>query len=169
MKKTFTIFSLVLFFSAITINASAQKSQVTVFDGEMTWSSFLYANVMVASDAKGNPALWGVILQTIIGNSSRSLSISFMVNQEGTYSAVFNGSTEKWSNPAIANVRLNVDYDGVPYPTWIGQSATLTIQKYNKRKKRIDATLNAILLKEGSNQTRTIQVVMKNLDVSGKK
>ena len=38
MKKTFSFFSLVLFFSAITINASAQKSQVTVFDGK-TWGA----------------------------------------------------------------------------------------------------------------------------------
>ena len=168
MKKTFSFFSLVLFFSAITINASAQKSQVTVFDGEMTWSSFLYANVMVANDAKGNPALWGPIFQTQIGNSLRSVSFSVLTCEPGVYSATFNAATQKWSSPVIGSVILNVDYDGKAYPTWRGQSATVTIHKYNKRKKRIDATLNAVVVMDGTNNTRTIQIVMKDLDVSGK-
>ena len=168
MKKTFTIIGLALLLSFITINASAQKNQVTVFDGEMTWSSFSYANVMVANDDKGNPVLWAPILQTQIGNSLRSVSFSVLTCEPGVYSATFNAATQKWSSPVIVNVILNVDYDGELYPTWRGQSATLTIHKYNKKKRRIDATLNAVVVMDGTNKTRTIKIVMEDLDVSGK-
>ena len=168
MKKTLSIFALMFLFSVITINASAQKSQVTVFDGEMYWPSFTFSKVIAVNDTQGNIVLWAAILQTQIGNSSRTVSFSTRACAPGAYSAIYNPSTQQWSNSAIANVVLNVDYDGKAYPTWNGQSATLTINKYNKKKKRIDATLNAVVVMEGTNNTRTIQIVMKDLDVSGK-
>ena len=92
-----------------------------------------------------------------------------MINtcEPGVYSGVYDATSEKWSTDAILFVTLNVDYDGVPYPTWRGQSATITIHSYDKRAKRIDATLEAVMLMDGSTNTRTIRVDMQNMTVVG--
>ena len=169
MKKTFAILGSALLLCAILMTSCFnQKSEITIYDGEIEWPSNTMANVMVGSTPEGVPAAWCPILQTEVGNSFRTLGFSVFTCEEGTYSAVYDPSTQKWSNPIIGSATLNVDYDGVPYPTWRGQSATVTIHRFNKRTKRLDATFEAIVMKEGTTETRNIKVDVKNLDVSGK-
>lgn len=89
-------------------------------------------------------------------------------SEPGTYSGVYDANTEKWSNNAINHVRLTVDYDGQPYPVWNGQSATVTIHKYDKKTKAMSATLEADVVKEGTKETRHIKVKMENLRLVSK-
>lgn len=168
MKKTFALLGSALLLCAFLMTScGGPRAQVTVYDGEIQWPT-MYYNVMVGLSEDGTPALWCPIIQSQVGNSSRTMSFSVMTCEPGTYSGVYDAANEKWSNPAIANVRLNVDYDGVPYPTWYGQSATVTIHRYNKRAKLLDATLEAVVMKEGTTETRSIRVDVRYLNVSGK-
>lgn len=168
MKKTFAIFGSALLLCAFLMTScDNQKAQVTIHDGEIQWPSMFY-NIMVGLSEDGTPGLWCPIIQSQVGNSSRTMSFTVMTCEPGTYSGVYDAATQKWSNPAITNVRLNVDYDGVPYPTWHGQSATVTIHRFNKRTKRIDATLDAVVVKDGTTETRNVKVEVTNLDVSGR-
>ena len=121
----------------------------------------------IGSDA-GEIAIWAPHFMTEIGNSLRGVSFMVMTCEPGIYSGVFNASSETWSTPAIQFITMNLDYDGTPYPTWRGQSATLTIHSYNKRTKRINATLDAVMRMDGSSNTRNIRVDMQNMNVEGK-
>ena len=64
-------------------------------------------------------------------------------------------------------MRLTVDYDGQPYPEWDGQSATVTIHKYDKKTKAMSATLEADVVKTGTNETRHIKVDLDHLHLVG--
>lgn len=169
MKKTFAVLGSALLLCAILMTSCFnQESKVTVYDGEIEWPSFTNSRVLTGSTPEGVPAAWCPFFQTQVGNSLRTLGFSVFTCEEGTYSALYDPATQKWSNPIIGHATLNVDYDGVPYPTWNGQSATVTIHRFNKRAKRLDATFEAIVVKEGTTETRNIKVDVKNLDVSGK-
>lgn len=169
MKKTFAIIGSALILCALLMTScSKQKAQIVVDDGEIVWPSIMMSNVMLGSTPEGVPTLWGPILQTEVGNTLRSLSFSIFTCEEGTYSAVYDVASQKWSNPVIGNVSLNVDYDGMAYPTWYGRSAIITIHRFDKRAKQLDATFEAVVMKEGTTETRNIRVDVKNLNVSGK-
>lgn len=168
MKKTFSILGSALLLCAILMTScSNQKEQITIYDGEIEWPSNTLVNVMVGSTPDGVPTVWCPILQTQVENSFRTMGFSVFTCEEGTYTSVYDPATQKWSNPIIGSATLNVDYDGIAYPTWRGQSATVTIHRFNKRAKRIDATFEAIVMKDGTTETRNIKVDVKNLNVSG--
>lgn len=168
MKKTFsTLGSALLLCAILMTSCSNQKEQITIYDGEIEWPSFTNSSVMVGSTPEGVPTAWAPFFQTQVDNSLRSLGFSVFTCEPGTYAAVFDTATQKWSNPIIGHATLNVDYDGIPYPTWHGQTATVTIHRFNKKAKRLDATFEAVVLKDGTTETRNIKVDMKNLDVSG--
>ena len=61
---------------------------------------------------------------------------------------------------------MNIDYDGVPYPGWNGRSATITIHSFDKRSNRIDATLEAVMVKKGTTETRNLRVELHNVDLT---
>ena len=167
MKKN-TVFCIAFLLGVLMAASCSSNSQVSVYDGELQWPSIASARITSGTNANGDVGIWAPFLQTEIGNSLRG--ISFMINtcEPGTYSGVYNAATEKWSTPAITYITMNVDYDGAPYPTWRGQSATLTIHSYNKSTKRIDATLDAVMLMDGSSNTRNIRVEMTSMNVIGK-
>lgn len=154
----------ILFFSSCTDG----KSVVSVYDGELEWSTLPYARISTGKNDAGEIAIWAPHFMTEIGNSLRGVSFMVMTCEPGIYSGVFNASSETWSTPAIQFITMNLDYDGTPYPTWRGQSATLTIHSYNKRTKRINATLDAVMRMDGSSNTRNIRVDMQNMNVEGK-
>lgn len=169
MEKTFAILGSTLFCCVLLLTSCFnQKSQMIIYDGEVEWPSNTLVNVMVGSTPEGVPAMWCPILQAQVGNSFRTMGFSVFTCEEGTYSAVYDAASQKWSNPVIGNVSLNVDYDGMAYPTWYGQSATVTIHRFDKKAKRLDATLQAVVMKEGTTETRNIRVDVKNLNVKGK-
>ena len=137
-----------------------------IYGGELQWSSIPYAHIMSAVDDNGD-YFWSPHFQTEIGNSLRGVSFFILTSNPGVYSGVFDARSEKWSTPIISHITMNLDYDGVPYPTWRGQSATVTIHKFDRRSKRIDATIEAVMKMDGSTDTRNIRVEMHNLDVTG--
>lgn len=167
MKKS-TLISIVLLLGVMFVSSCSSKSQITIYDGETVWPSLILARISSGTNANGDVEIWAPFLQTEIGNSLRG--ISFMVNTcvPGTYSGVYDAATEKWTTNAISYITMNVDYDGTPYPTWRGQSATLTIHSYNKRTKRINATLDAVMRMDASSNTRSIRVEMMDMNVIGK-
>jgi len=170
MKKTFALLGSALLLCAFLMTSCSlgQKAQVMIDDGELQWPSIMSSRIMAGHSEDGTQSLWGPFFQTEVGNSLRTLGFSIFTCQPGTYSSVYDSVTQKWSNPLIGHVSLNVDYDGIAYPTWRGQSATLTIHRFNKRAKRLDATFEAVVMKDGTTETRNIKVEMRNLDVSGK-
>ena len=113
-------------------------------------------------------AIWQVVFQTEIGNSYRTVGIIMLTSQPGTYTGVYDESTKKWSNDAISNLRLTVDYNGQPYPEWKGKYATVTINSYNKRTKALSATIDAVVEMEGTSSTRNIKIKMDNLHLVDK-
>lgn len=171
MKKTFAILGsavLLLFAFLMTSCSLGQKAKVVIDDGEIQWPSIKDNRIMTGHSEDGTPAMWGPFFQTEVCNSLRSLGFSVFTCEPGTYSSVYDPATQKWSDPVIGHVSLNVDYDGIAYPTWHGRSAVVTIHRFNKRAKRLDATFEAVVMKEGTTETRNIKVEVTNLDVSGK-
>lgn len=170
MKKTFAFLGSAVFLCAFLMTSCSlgQKAQVMIDDGEIQWPSIVNSNVMVGRSEDGTPALWAPIMQTAVGNSFRTLGFSVFTCEPGTYSSVYDPATQKWSDPVIGSVSLNVDYDGIAYPTWYGRSAVVTIHRFNKRTKRLDATFEAVVVKEGTTESRNIKVEVTNLDVSGR-
>lgn len=169
MKKTFSILGSALLCCALLMTSCFnKKTQITIYDGEIEWPSIMNSRMMTGHSEDGTPAAWAPFFQTEIGNTLRTLGFSVFTCEEGTYSAVYDPATQKWSNPVIGSVTLNVDYDGMAYPTWYGRSATVTIHRLDKKAKRLDATFEAVVMKDGTTETRNIKVNVKNLDVSGK-
>lgn len=164
MKRTFYLLSMALLLSACLFSScsSDKKGTATIFDGETQWTNWGYTFAR-GETSDGDLALWQVSFVTEIGNSYRTLSLTMTNGQPGTYSGVWDANTEKWSNSAISYLRLTVDYDGQPYPEWIGQSATITIYNYDKETKALSATIEAIVAKKGTSDTRNIRVEMDNL------
>ena len=136
MKKSISIFSLALLFGAFLFGSCSfdKKGTATIYDGETQWSNWDY-NFDTGETEEGDLSWWNVYFYTEIGNSFRTLALTMNTSEPGTYSGVYDASSEKWSNNAINHVRLTVDYDGQPYPEWDGQSATVTIHKYDKKTK----------------------------------
>ena len=168
MKKSISIFSLALLFGAFLFGSCSfdKKGTATIYDGETQWSNWAY-NFGTGETEEGDLALWHVYFYTEIGNSFRTLSLTMNTSEPGTYSGVYDANTEKWSNNAINYVRLTVDYDGQKCPEWDGQSATVTIHKYDKKTKAMSATLEADVVKTGTNETRHIKVDMGRLHLVG--
>lgn len=93
-------------------------------------------------------------------------AFSMNTSETGTYSRVYDANTEKWSTDAIGMVKANLDYDGIPYPSGHGKSVTITIQSYDKKSKHVDWTLEAIVVKEDSTDTRNIKMDAHDLDLN---
>lgn len=170
MKQTSIIQKVALILSVVLLSSCISgggKTQVTIYDGELEWPSIANSQVMQAIDENGMPAMWFLFLQTEVGNSLRSLSLSVFTCEPGSYSGLFDAANDKWTNPAIGSIILNVDYDGIPYPTWNGQSAVVTIHRFDKKAKSIDATVEAVVMKEGTTELRNIKVDIKNLVLRG--
>lgn len=144
-----------------------KKGTATIFDGETQWNNWSYTFARGETN-DGDLALWQVVFMTEIGNSYRTVGITMLTSQPGTYTGVFDENTEKWSNNAISYLRLTVDYNGQPYPVWKGKYATVTINKYNKRTKAMSATIDAVVVMEGTSNTRNIKIKMDNLHLVDK-
>lgn len=171
MRKTWSklglsLLSLLLGVFVFTSCSFGKKAQVTIHDGEMQWPDGMFVNGMSATNSDGSIAIWAPFFSVEVGNSLRSLGLSFKTTEPGTYSGVYDPANQKWSNDAFVLVKLNLDYDGIAYPTWWGQSATFTIHSYDKRSKRISATLEAIVVKEGTSESRNIRVDFKDLKIN---
>lgn len=169
MKRTFFLLSMALLLSACLFSScsSEEKGTATIYDGETQWSNWSYTFAR-GETSSGDLGIWQVCFISEIGNSYRTLSLTMTNSQPGTYSGVYDANTEKWSNSAISYLRLTVDYDGQPYPEWIGQSATITIHKYDKETKAMSATIEAIVVKKGTSDTRNVKVEMENLHLVDK-
>ena len=165
MKRTFVFFSVALIGVFLLISCS-EKSKVTIFDGELTWPSILNNECWNATDNDGNVVMWAPHFQTEIGNSLRGVLFNIYTCEPGVYSATYDAKTDKWSTDIIKIVKLTVDYDGKMYPNWNGQSATITIHSYDKETKTIDATLEAIVVMEGSTNSRKIMINMQNYKIA---
>ena len=161
MKKTPVFFSVIFLFCVLF--SSCSSNPYTVDDEEETWQPDVLNETMVATDENGDVAFWSPIIQTIIGNSVRGVSFTIHTCEPGMYSGSFDTENQKWSTDAISYLRMTIDYDGKMYPEWYGKWAVLTIHKYNKSSKKINATLDAILIKTGTTEMRKIKVEMKNL------
>lgn len=168
MRKSALLCAVALLGALLFSSCNTGGSVITVYDGELQWSTLPYARISNATDNDGNVVIWAPHLMTEIGNSLRGVNFMITTCEPGTYSGVYDAASEKWTTSAIQYITLNVDYDGTPYPTWRGQSATLTIQSYNRRTKRINATLDAIVLMDGSSNTRNIRIEMQNMNVEGR-
>lgn len=168
MKKTFAILGSAVLLCAFLMTSCSlgQKSQVMIDDGELQWPDGVFVNGMSVHNSDGSVAIWAPFFCVEVDNSLRSLGLSFNTTEPGTYSGVYDLASQKWSNNAIVLVKLNLDYDGVAYPTWWGQSATFTIHSYDKRSKRISATLDAVVVKEGTSESRNIRVNFKDLKIN---
>lgn len=162
MKKT-SVFLCVTILLCLLVSSCSSNTYTVVNDGEETWQPDVHNETMVATDENGDVAFWSPFLQTIIGNSVRGVSFTIHTCEPGIYSGTFDTENQKWSTDAISYLRMTIDYDGTMYPEWYGQSATLTIHKYNKLSKKINATLEAVVVKSGTTETRNIKVEMKNL------
>lgn len=169
MKKSISFFGLALLLGAFLVSSCSfdKKGTATIYDGETQWSDWAY-KYGTGETNEGDLVLWHVYFYTEIGNSYRTLALTMNTSEPGTYSGTFDANSEKWSNDAINYVRLTVDYDGQPYPEWEGKSATVTIHKYNKETKGMTATLEAVVVKKGTSETRNIKVDMDNLHLVGK-
>ena len=165
MKRTFVFFSVALL-GAFLLSSCSEKSKVTIFDGELTWPSIMRGECWNATDNDGNVVFWAPHFQTEIGNSLRGLMVNIYTCEPGEYSGIYDAKTDKWSTDIIKTVYLTVDYDGKAYPTWKGQSATITIHSYDKKTKTIDATLEAIVVMEGSTNSRKILVDLQNYKIA---
>ena len=164
MKRSIYLLSVALLLSVYLFSScsSDEKGTATIYDGETQWSNWSYTFAR-GETSNGDLALWQVNFVTEIGNSYRTVSVTMKNSLPGTYSGVYDANSKKWSNDAISYVRLTVDYDGRAYPEWNGQSATITIHNYDKKTKAMSATIEAIVVKKGTSDTRNIRVEMDNL------
>lgn len=164
MKKSFSIFSLALILVAFLFGSCSfdKKGIATIYDGESQWSDWT-CQFSIGETDEGDLAAWHVFFQTEIDNSYRTIALIMLTSKPGTYSGVYDEDSEKWSNDAIAFVQLTIDYDGQPYPEWLGKIATATIREYDKRTRELSATLEAEVVKKGSTETRNIKVEMDHL------
>ena len=169
MKKTIAILSAVLLLGTCLLLSCSnkKKAEVMIYDGELQWSSIMSSRIMVGSSPEGIPQIWGPLFQTEIGNSLRTLSFQIFTSEPGVYSGYYDASTGKWSTNIIGFISLAVDYDGTPYPNWYGQSATVTIQSFDKRSKQINATLEAVIVMEGTSNSRNLRVDFHNVVLNG--
>ncbi|MBO7628775.1 MAG: hypothetical protein J6S87_02365 [Bacteroidales bacterium] len=169
MKKSISIFGLALLLGAFLLGSCSfdKKGTATIYDGETQWENWTYT-FATGETPEGDLALWQINFATEIGNSYRTLSLTMYTAEPGTYSGVFDENSGKWSDSAIYWIRLTLDYDGQPYPEWEGKSATVTIHNYDKKTKAMTATLEAVVVKKGTNETRNIKVEMDNLHLVGK-
>ena len=154
--------------SAFLLSSCTTPSVVLINDGELDWETIPYARISSGKNSDGDITLWAPHFMTEIGNSLRGVTFMITTCEPGTCYGEYDASSETWSTPAIQFITMNLDYDGIAYPTWRGQSATLIIHSYNKRTKRINATLYAEMRKDDSSDTRNIQVEMENMTVEGK-
>ena len=168
MKKTISFFGLALLLGARLLGSCSfdKKGTATIHDGETQWNNWAY-KYGTGETNEGDLVLWHVYFYTEIENSYRTLALTMNTAEPGTYSGTFDAESEKWSNNAIDYVRLTVDYDGQPYPEWEGKSATVTIHNYDKKTKAMTATLDADVVKKGTNETRHIKVDMDHLHLIG--
>ena len=169
MKRTIAILSSALLWGALlfTSCSSEKKTEVTIYDGETQWPSIMDSHIMVGKTEAGKVEIWAPSFMTEIGNSLRGVTIMIKTSEPGVYSGTYDFTNEKWSNDAIGVLTMTVDYDGQPYPRWYASSATVIIHDYDDDAKLISATIEAIMVMEGSTNTRNIKVEMKNLNVSG--
>ena len=165
MKRTFVLLSVALL-GAISLSSCSEKGKVTVFDGELTWPSIKTNECWNGTDNDGNIVMWAPSFYTEVGNSLRGVVFSIWTCEPGVYSGIYDTKTEKWSTDMIKTVYMTVDYDGKAYPKWNGQSATITIHSYDKKTKTINATLEAIVVMEGSTNSRKILVDMQNIKIA---
>lgn len=170
MKRTISVLSVALFLGALLITSCSseeKKGTATIYDGEIQWSNWSYTFVRGETN-DGDLAMWQISFATEIGNSYRTISLTMNTSELGTYSCVYDANSEKWSSNAVSYLRLTVDYDGQPYPEWNGQSATITIHNYDKETKAMSATIEAIVVKKGTSDTRNVKVEMENLHLIDK-
>lgn len=164
MKKLNLLLCLALLFGAFLFSScsSDKKGSVTIYDGKSQWSDWTCQSAFGETE-EGDLALWHVFFQTEIDNSYRTIALTMLTSKPGTYSGVYDENSEKWSNDAIAFVQLTIDYDGQPYPEWLGKTATVTIREYDKKTRELSATLEAEVVKKGTSETRNIKVEMDHL------
>ena len=164
MKHTFSILGSALLLCAILMTScsSDKKGSAIIYDGKSQWSDWTCQSAFGETE-EGDLALWHVFFQTEIDNSYRTIALTMLTSKPGTYSGVYDENSEKWSNDAIAFVQLTIDYDGQPYPEWLGKTATVTIREYDKKTRELSATLEAEVVKKGTTETRNIKVEMDHL------
>ena len=139
-------------------------AQVIINDGEMEWTTFTSAIGMTGIPKDGSSdGFWMCQFFTETENSLRSVAFNINSTEPGVYSGTYDDTTEEWSSPAIKFLTMTIDYDGVPYPKWYGQSATVNILEFDRDAKMLSATINAIVKKEGSSETRNISINISNL------
>lgn len=171
MKRIIAFLSTAFLWGALlfTSCSSEMKTEVTIYDGETEWPSIMDTHIMVGNTEAGKVDIWAPSFMTEIGNSLRGVTIMIKTSEPGVYTGTYDFTNEKWSNDAIGVLTMTVDYDGQAYPRWYASSATVTIYDYDDDAKLITATIEAIMVEEGTTNTRNIKVEMKNLDVSGQK
>ena len=165
MKRTIFISCVALFLGALLMTScfsEEKKGTATIYDGEIQWSNWSYTFAR-GETSEGDLALWQVSFVTEIGNSYRTFSLTMNKSEPGTYSCVYDENSETWSSNSVSYLRLTVDYDGQPYPEWNGQLATITIHNYDKKTKAMSASIEAIVVKKGTSDTRNVKVEMENL------
>ena len=169
MKKTINLLGAALLLCVFIFSSCSfgKKGTAYIYDGETQWENWSY-NFMTGSTPEGDLALWGISFETTIGNSYRTISFMHMGSEPGTYTGTFDRASDKWSGDAVSHLYLTVDYDDQLYPKWLGQSAIVTIHNYDKKTRAMSATIEAVVCKEGTNETRNIKIVMDNLHLVSK-
>ena len=164
MKKSKLLLCIAFLLGAFLLSScsSDNKGAATVYDGKSQWSDWTCQSAFGETE-EGDLALWHVFFQTEIDNSYRTITLTMLTSNPGTYSGVYDENSEKWSNDAIGFVRLTIDYDGQTSPEWLGKTATLTIHEYDKKTRELSATLEAEVVKKGTTETRNIKVEMDHL------
>jgi hypothetical protein len=125
------------------------------------------AQLASGTNEAGDVVIWGPMFQTEIDNSLRGIQFLFNTTEPGTYSGIYDAAKEKWSNSAISVVTMTIDYDGQPYPRWYGHTANLTIHNFDKKTNIIDATIEALMVMEGTSNSHNIKVDFRNYKVKG--
>lgn len=90
MKKSNLLLCLALLGGAFLLSScsSDNKGAATVYDGKSQWSNYTCQSA-IGETEEGDLALWHVFFSTEIDNSYRTITLTMLTSNPGTYSGVY--------------------------------------------------------------------------------
>ena len=169
MKQLQTItYAAILLCAVLLTSCILKKGQVTIHDSEMEWPYIekIHQESNILSD--GHVMMWTFLGETQIGSLKKIIETDIYTCEPGEYSGTYDFSTKKWTSPFIGTLTLHL-VDGENNKFYLGKAATITIHDYNKRTKRINATIEAEMVERSSFEMRKIKIEFQDFNIRSKK